>query len=62
MIINTNINALNAAQAYSKASTAYTQASTRISTQLQVNSAKDDPVGLGIANKWAAKIASYARQ
>ena len=61
MIINTNINALNAVQAYSKASTAYTQASTRISTQLQVNSAKDDPVGLGIANKWAAKIASYAK-
>ena len=61
MIINTNINALIASQAYTKASTAYTQASTRISTQLQVNSAKDDPVGLGIANKWAAKIASYAK-
>jgi flagellin len=61
MIINTNINALIASGAYKTASNAYTQASTRISTQLQVNSAKDDPVGLGIANKWAAKIASYAK-
>lgn len=61
MIINTNINALIASGAYKTASNAYTQASTRISTQLQINSAKDDPVGLGIANKWAAKIASYAK-
>ena len=61
MIINTNINALIASGAYKTASTAYAQASERISTQLQVNSAKDDPVGLGIANKWAAKIASYAK-
>jgi flagellin len=61
MIINTNINALIASGAYKTASNAYTQASTRISTQLQVNSAKDDPVGLGIANKWAAKIASYSK-
>jgi flagellin len=61
MIINTNTNALTSANAYRTASTAYTQASERISTQLRVNSAKDDPVGLGIANKWAAKIASYAK-
>jgi len=61
MIINTNINALIASGAYKTASNAYTQASTRISTQLQINSAKDDPVGLGMANKWAAKIASYAK-
>ena len=61
MIINTNINALIASGAYKTASNAYTQASTRISTQLQINSAKDDPVGLGIANQWAAKIASYAK-
>jgi flagellin len=61
MIINTNANALTSANAYRTASTAYTQASERISTQLRVNSAKDDPVGLGIANKWATKIASYAK-
>jgi flagellin len=61
MIIGTNTNAIVAANAYKTASTAYAQASTRISTQLQVNSAKDDPVGIGIANQWAAKIASYAK-
>ena len=61
MIINTNTNALTSANAYRTASTAYAQANERISTQLRINSAKDDPVGLGIANKWAAKIASYAK-
>lgn len=61
MIINTNINALIAAGAYKTAGSAYAQASERISTQLRINSAKDDPVGLGMANQWAAKIASYAK-
>jgi flagellin len=61
MIINTNTNALTSANAYRTASTAYAQANERISTQLRINSAKDDPVGLGMANKWAAKIASYAK-
>jgi len=61
MNINTNINALIASTAYKTASNDYAQASQRISTQLRVNSAKDDPVGLGIANGWATKIASYAK-
>ena len=61
MNINTNISALIASTAYSTAATAYAKASERISTQLQINSAKDDPAGLGIANSFAAKIASYAK-
>ena len=61
MNINTNISALIASNAYSTAASAYAKASERISTQLQVNSAKDDPAGLGIANSFAAKIASYAK-
>ena len=61
MNINTNINALIASTAYKTASNDYAQASQRISTQLRINSAKDDPVGLGIANGWATKIASYAK-
>ena len=61
MNINTNISALIAANAYSTAATAYAKASERISTQLKVNSAKDDPAGLGVANSFAAKIASYAK-
>jgi len=50
-----------AANAYSTATKAYSQASTRISTQLAINSAKDNPAGLGIANRWKAQIASYAK-
>ena len=61
MIVNTNINALVAGNAYANAAADYAQASTRISTQLRVNSAKDDPVGLGIANRFKSKIASYAK-
>lgn len=59
--LNTNINAMIAANAYSNAASAYSQASTRISTQLAINSAKDNPVGLAIANRWKAQIASYAQ-
>ena len=59
--LNTNLNAMVAANAYSTASTAYAKASQRISTTLAINSAKDDPVGLAIANRWKAQIASYAK-
>lgn len=59
--LNTNINAMVAANAYSNAAAAYSQASTRISTQLAINSAKDNPVGLAVANRWKAQIASYTK-
>jgi flagellin len=59
--LNTNINAMIAARAYSTASTAYARSSERISTTLAINSAKDDPTGLGIANRWKTQIASYAK-
>jgi flagellin len=59
--LSTNINAMVAANAYATASKAYAQASERISTTLAINSAKDDPVGLGIANRWKAQIASYTK-
>ena len=61
MTINTNINALVASNAYSAAAVDYAQATQRISTQLRVNSAKDDPVGIGMASALKAKIASYAK-
>ena len=61
MTINTNMNALVAGNAYTVAATDYAQASQRISTQLRVNSAKDDPVGIGQAGALKAKIASYAK-
>ena len=61
MTINTNINALVAGNAYAAAAVDYAQATQRISTQLRVNSAKDDPVGIGMASALKAKIASYAK-
>ena len=61
MIVNTNIDAINAALAYQDAITVATTASQRISTQLRINSPKDDPAGLGIANRLSANIASYAK-
>jgi flagellin len=61
MTINTNINALVSGNAYAAAAVDYAQATQRISTQLRVNSAKDDPVGIGMANALKAKIASYAK-
>ena len=61
MTINTNLNALVAGNAYAAAAKDYAQATQRISTQLRVNSAKDDPVGIGMASALKAKIASYAK-
>ncbi len=61
MIINTNLNAIIAANAYSNASAAAATASERLSTQLKINSPKDDPAGLGIANRLSANIASYTK-
>ena len=61
MTINTNLNALVAGNAYAAAAVDYAQATQRISTQLRVNSAKDDPVGIGMASALKAKIASYAK-
>ena len=61
MYINTNMDALVAANAYASASAAVATASERISSQLRINSAKDDPAGLGIANRLSANIASYAK-
>lgn len=61
MNINTNMNALVAGNAYAVASVDSAQASQRISTQLRVNSAKDDPVGIGMAGALKAKISSYAK-
>ena len=61
MNINTNINALVAGNAYAAAAVDSAQASQRISTLLRVNSAKDDPVGIGMAGALKAKISSYAK-
>lgn len=61
MIINTNMDAIIAGNAYADATSAVATSTERISTQLRINSAKDDPSGLGIAKRLSANIASYAK-
>jgi flagellin len=59
--INTNIDAMRASVAYSAASVQYAKSSQRISTTLRINSAKDDPAGLGVANRLKAQVLSYSK-
>jgi flagellin len=59
--INTNIDAMRASVAYSAASAQYAKSSQRISTTLRINSAKDDPAGLGVANRLKAQVLSYSK-
>ena len=61
MIINSNISALTSAFALRQATIASTTASERIASGLRINSAKDDPAGIGQANRLKAQIASYAK-
>jgi len=59
--LNTNIEALKAGLALQTATAKYTQAAERISTGLRINSAKDDPAGLGLANRLKAKLGSFTK-
>jgi flagellin len=61
MIINSNIPALTSGIALKRASIAAATASERIASGLRINSAKDDPAGLGQANRLKAQIASYSK-
>jgi flagellin len=61
MQVTTNLNALNAASALNVANTEAAQASQRISTQLRINSAKDDPGGLTVATKLKTQIGSLGK-
>ncbi len=59
--LNTNVSALNAANALSQASQKVAVASERIGTGLRVNSAKDDPGSQLISNRLKAVMAGYAK-
>jgi flagellin len=61
VIVNTNIPALTSALALKQANNDATTASERIASGLRINSAKDDPAGIGQANRLKAQIASYAK-
>lgn len=55
-VINTNINALQAANASNSAAAMTSQAMTRLSTGLRINSAADDAAGLAIATSMTSQI------
>ena len=59
--VNTNIGALNAANALSQANRQASLASERIGTGLRVNSAKDDPGSLVLSNRLKSVIAGYGK-
>ena len=55
-VINTNINALQAANASNMAADMTSQAMTRLSTGKRINSAADDAAGLAIATSMTSQI------
>lgn len=55
-VINTNIAALQAANASNRASTMVSQSMQRLSTGLQINSAADNAAGLAISNSMTSQI------
>ncbi|MGK2912613.1 MAG: flagellin [Sphingobium sp.] len=60
-VIGTNVSALRAANASSKADAGLQQALERLSTGKRINSAKDDAAGLAISSKMTADIRGLAQ-
>ena len=61
MFINTNVEALTAGNALSRANAEKASASERLSTGLRLNSGADDPASIGIAARFKARISSYTK-
>ena len=61
MFINTNVAALTAGNALSRANVERASASERLSTGLRLNSGADDPASIGIAARFKARISSYTK-
>jgi flagellin len=57
--LNTNLNALTAQRAIGNTAALVATSAERLSTGYRINSAKDDPAGLGIANRMQASILGY---
>ncbi len=55
-VINTNVGALFAGAALNKSALALQTAQQRLSSGLRINSAKDDPTGLGIATGYDSQV------
>jgi|GEM_PF-57193 len=60
-VINTNFNALKVQNSLNKKSNLLSQTLERLSTGLRINSAKNDPAGLGIAIKFASQISAFSQ-
>src|SRR5215217_4177381 len=56
MMINTNVNSLNAQRNLSTSASSLATSMERLSSGLRINSAKDDAAGLGIADRMNAQI------
>ncbi|PUE43773.1 flagellin [Limnohabitans sp. Hippo3] len=61
MQISTSQNALTAVRSLYTANTAAAKAAERISTGFRINSASDDPAGLGVANKLKIQVGSFSK-
>lgn len=61
MQISSNPNTLKAIMGMHAAQSAAAKASERISSGLRVNSAADDPAGLGVANKLKVQVGSFSK-
>lgn len=61
MQISSNPNTLTAMMGIRTAQAAAAKASERISSGLRINSAADDPVGLGVANKLKVQVSSFSK-
>ena len=61
MKIYSNVEAITATRALSKANAAAAQASERLSTGLRLNRASDDPSSIGLSSRLQAQIGSYAK-
>lgn len=60
-VINTNINAMEATNASTRASGLLSTAMQQLSTGMRINSAKDDAAGLAIANSMTSQINSMSQ-
>jgi flagellin len=60
VVINTNINALNAKTALGTANMQQSQAMQQLSTGLRINSAADDAAGLAITNRMTSQVNGFS--
>lgn len=61
LVINTNVNSLNAQNNLSKSQSALAQATMRLSSGLQINSAADNAAGFAIAQRYTTQVGGLSQ-